>query len=37
MERGVGGTWRTAHRPRADEVSAKGISERCRGDCRFGR
>ena len=28
MERGVGGTWRTAHRPRADEVSAKGISER---------
>ena len=30
MERGVGGTWRTAHRPRAGEVSAKGISERIR-------
>ena len=28
MERGVGGTWRTAHRPRAGEASAKGISER---------
>jgi GNAT superfamily N-acetyltransferase len=27
MERGVGGTWRTAHRPRAGEVSAKGFSE----------
>ena len=24
MERGVGGTWRTAHRPRAGEASAKG-------------
>ena len=28
MERGVGGTWRTAHPPRAREVSAKGVSER---------
>jgi hypothetical protein len=31
MERDVGGTWRTAHRPRAGEVSAKGVSERICG------
>ena len=36
MERGVGGTWRTAHRPRAGEVSAKGISERSDGGSPFG-
>lgn len=36
MERGGGGTWRTAHRPRAGEVSAKGISERIDGGSPFG-
>jgi GNAT superfamily N-acetyltransferase len=36
MERDVGGTCRTAHRPRAGEVSAKGISERSDGGSPFG-
>ena len=37
MERGVGGTWRTAHRPRAGEASAKRILRTIRWCARSGR